>query len=296
MSLLNTLKFITNHPLNQQRKIRAMTEFVKWQLGSRLVPGKVIFNWVNGSRLIVEPRETGVTGNIYCGLHEFADMAYLLHFLTPEDLFIDVGANVGSYTILACAAKGAKGYCFEPVPATYQRLMDNIRLNGLTDRVVALNIGLADKESQLIFTSDENCTNHVVTDNETSANVIKVKVQSLDSVLSGKSPSLMKIDVEGFETRVIDGAHDILAQPSLLSVLMELNGSGLRYGFDEDSILGRMKDFGFSTYEYEPFARELRPLHGKNSSSGNTLFIRNEDLVQARIAKAPRMLVGTRQL
>jgi hypothetical protein len=66
-------------------------------------------------------------------------MAYVLHTLTPDDFFVDVGANVGSYTVLACAVRGAKGYCFEPVPTTYRRLLDNLRLNDLTSRVVSLN-------------------------------------------------------------------------------------------------------------------------------------------------------------
>ena len=43
---------------------------------------------------------TGATGNVYCGLHEFEDMALVLHALRPRDLFVDVGANVGSYTVL----------------------------------------------------------------------------------------------------------------------------------------------------------------------------------------------------
>lgn len=122
MSLYDTLKVIANHPLNKGRKIRSLIGFVKWQIGSRLVPGQIVYNWVNGTKVIVGPGETGFTGNIYCGLHEFPDMAYVLHVLASEDLFVDIGANVGSYTLLACGAKAAKGYCFEPVPATYQRL------------------------------------------------------------------------------------------------------------------------------------------------------------------------------
>ncbi len=62
---------------------------------------EVIVHWIGGTRLAARRGMTGLTGNIYAGLHEFADMAFLLHFLRPSDLFADVGANVGSYTILA---------------------------------------------------------------------------------------------------------------------------------------------------------------------------------------------------
>ncbi len=296
MSLVHTLKFIANHPLNSQRKAEALFGFLKWQIGSRLVPGQVVYNWVNGSKFIVRLGETGLTGNIYCGLHEFSDMAYVLHAMTEEDLFVDIGANMGSYTILACAVKGARGFCFEPVPTTYQRLMDNIRLNNLSNRVKASNIGLSDKEGELVFTSGENCMNHVVVDGEKSTDVVRVRVMPLDKILDGEAPSMLKIDVEGFETPVIHGARATFNNQSLHSVIMELNGCCSRYGFSEDAILNTMKDYGFSTYTYEPFSRELKFLEGKNNLSGNTLFIRNAEVIKERVAKAQKVSIGKVQL
>ena len=129
MSILNSIKFITSHPLNKDDKLKSIFRFLRWQIGSRLLPGIVVYDWINGSKFLVGIGETGLTGNIYTGLHEFSDMAFLLHVLRPDDLFIDVGANVGSYTILACAAIGACGYAFEPIPTTYKRLIENIRIN-----------------------------------------------------------------------------------------------------------------------------------------------------------------------
>lgn len=256
MSFFNTVKFIATHPLNKGREFASIIKFLKWQVASRVFPSPIIYKWINESRIVIHPGDTGLTGNLYCGLHEFADMAYLLHVLDPEDLFIDIGANVGSYTVLACAVKGAKGYCFEPVPSTYERLMDNIRINNLSERVVALNLGLADREGELIFTSDENCTNHVVTSGDNSKilpNTVKVKVFPLDRILESKSPSVIKIDVEGFETLVIEGAHETLKHQSLHSVIMELNGSGLRYGYREEENLKIMTNYGFLTYTYSKF-------------------------------------------
>jgi hypothetical protein len=125
MNVLNNIQFI-RHPLNREHKLQAIIKFLRWQIGSRIAPGAIVYQWVNGSKFIVRPGETGLTGNVYCGLHEFADMAYVLHVLEPDDLFIDIGANVGSYTILACAAKQARGYCFEPIPSTFEKLMENI--------------------------------------------------------------------------------------------------------------------------------------------------------------------------
>jgi FkbM family methyltransferase len=293
MSLLRTLTFIAAHPLSRGRKARALMEYFKWQIGSRLVPGQVIFDWVDGSRAFVRRGETGMTGNVYCGLHDFADMGYLLHVATSEDLFVDVGANVGSYTILACAVKGARGVSIEPVPSSFARLRDNIRLNNLDGHVTALNVGVSDRESDLQFTSDENCTNHVVSASDAAQGaVISVKTAPLDSLLGDKAATIVKIDVEGFETAVLAGGERTFQSPELHSVIMELNGSGKRYGYSDADLLDRMVRFGFSPHSYDPFSRALSSLEGHANTTGNTLFIKNAALVRQRLLDAERFAVA----
>ena len=66
---------------------------------------KIIVPWVGDSRFITGSGETGLTGNIYVGFHEYEEMLFLLHALQPTDTFVDVGANVGEYTILASDRK-----------------------------------------------------------------------------------------------------------------------------------------------------------------------------------------------
>jgi FkbM family methyltransferase len=292
MPLIRTLGFIANHPMNKNHKAAAILRFFQWQIGSRVLQKSVVHEWLPGVRVILRRGDTGMTQNLYCGLHDFHDMAYLLHIMTPQDLFIDIGANVGSYTVLACAAKGSRGYCFEPIPSTYKRLLDNLAINNLQSKVTALNLGLSDQDNELRFTSGSDTVNHILAANESSANSIAVPVRTLDSILATESPSMMKIDVEGYETKVLEGAGETLARPSMHSIIMELNGSGNRYGFDEGKILEKMRDHGFMPYGYDPFRRELRALGGKNNSYGNTLFLRNLDAIREKLAKAPRITVG----
>src|SRR5438105_1388056 len=153
MPLVSSLRFLLAHPINRRAPIKALLRVAKWQAGTRLVPGPVVFNWIDGARFIVRRGEAGLTGNVYCGLHEFAEMSFVLHALAPGDCFVDVGANVGSYTILACAVRKAAGHCFEPVPDTFGRLMDNIRLNNLSGRVNAHHCGVSDEPGELWFTT-----------------------------------------------------------------------------------------------------------------------------------------------
>lgn len=291
MSAVSLLKFVWNHPVSSRQRARAFSRLLAWQVRARTTEGPHVHDWVNGSKLFVRRGETGVTGNVYCGLHEFADMAFLLHLLRPEDHFVDVGANSGSYTVLASAAAGARSTAFEPLPAAFRRLEANVRLNGVAERVTCHNVGLAGAPGTLRFTSGSDTMNHAVAQGEDDPTAVDVTVTTLGEALD-HIPLLIKIDVEGYETPVIDGAASVLANPSVKALIVELNGASNHYGFDEGVLLRRLLDFGFGTYSYKPFARKLVSLNGKNLASGNTLFVRDDAYVASRIETAPQFNVS----
>ncbi len=188
-------------------------------------------------------------------------MGFLLYALRERDLFVDIGANIGSYTILASSVVGSKTVCFEPVPTTYKRLMNNIGINNLESKVISLNTALGNSKGEIHFSSDLNCTNHVIADGEKVKNKIIVNVSTLDDELI-ECPFLIKIDVEGYEKPALEGAKNILANNKLCCVIMELNGSGNRYGYNESKILDMMFDYGFKAYTYNPLDRGLVELLG----------------------------------
>ncbi len=203
------------------------------------------------------------------------------------DLFVDVGANIGSYTILASAAN-ADVISFEPVPATFESLLDNVRLNGLEKRVDARNQAVGRDAGELEMIADQDTTNQaLVAGDHYAGQSIRVPVVTLDTALRGTTPKLIKIDVEGFETEVLAGAKQILGNPALRAVIMELNGSGARYGFDEDSLHRHMQTMGFRPCRYEPLARRVIDLDGARSGTGNTLYLREPETIQAVVSGSP---------
>lgn len=288
MSLRSTLTYITNHPLNKDQKVRAVRRFFSWQLVSRLLGYSFIYPWTKRSRLIIRKGMTGATGNYYCGLHDFNDMSFLLHFLRKGDLFVDVGANVGSYTVLAAAHCGTDTCCFEPVPSTFRSLMDNIAINHIGNITKAFNMAVGSEKGVINFTSRFDTINHVVEGK--SENSIEVEVNTLDSLLPNASPSLIKVDVEGYEYHVIQGAKKTLANPSLKAIIIELNGLGSNFGFSDQSIHEELLSFGFRPYVYEPLKREL----SKIDSFGhhNTMYVRDEAFVQQRIREAESIQIN----
>lgn len=286
-SPLNTLSFILRHPLNRAKKGAALRRFIRWQIASRLLPGAVAVPFVDSTRLLVLPGMTGATGNIYCGLHEYQDMALVLHALRPGDLFADVGANIGSYTVLAAGAAGATCLSFEPHPATFAHLLDNVRLNDLGPMVTARNIALGASSASLSFTAGLDTVNHVLAEGEVVSDAIHVPVEPLDSVLSGAALTVMKIDVEGFETEVLNGGSEAFQSSSLIAVIMELNGSGLRYGYDESYLHARMLGWGFAPASYDPVRRTVTPVQSRSAVDGNTLYVRDLDALRDRVLAAP---------
>lgn len=295
VSLYKIARSIARHPLTCKNQFAAWLRFVTWQIGTRFLQYPLIIPWVGHSKLIVERGMVGATGNLYFGLHEFEDMAFLLHFLRDDDLFIDIGANIGSYTILAAAVSGSSVVAFEPVPTTYERLLANIQVNSDL-RVTALNEGLGARSGQLQFSSNLDAENHVIPiDSFSNANEsIIVKVNTLDETAKGLMPRMIKIDVEGFETEVIRGGLNTFSSPSLLAVLIELNGLGSRYGFSEDDIRKYFLDQNFFPYQYDPFSRTLSPIGcTKGNIYGNTLYIREIDCVQKRVIEGiPFQILG----
>jgi FkbM family methyltransferase len=290
MGIINTLYFITRHPLNEHQKLKSIHRWLTWQIGSRLVPGPIAVNFVNNTVLLVAPGMTGATGNVYTGLHEFNDMSFALHLLRPAEIFVDVGANVGVYTVLA-GGIGAQCISIEPVKSSFKHLLLNVHLNGIDTLVDARNVGIGSQKGTLKFTQGLDALNHVVMSGANGAALADVEADTLDNVVGESQPVLLKIDVEGYETEVIAGAENVLSKKSLLAVIMELNGSGRRYGYDEEVIYQRMLDYGFTPCSYVPVERSLKALNGKNKRAGNTLFIRDLKAVTHRLAAAPAFTI-----
>jgi FkbM family methyltransferase len=293
MNTFRSLNFIARHPLNRDEPLRAMGRVLAWQLAMRLRPHAVAVPFVGQTRLLVARGMTGATGNVYCGLHEFEDMAFVMHALRTHDLFVDVGANVGAYTVLAAGAVGARCIAFEPVASTFSALMDNLRLNALLPLVDARNEGIAATSGELLFSTAFDTVNHVLSAAEVINGAARVPVTTLDQVLRGAIPTVIKVDVEGYETQVIGGADATLRTPGLLALLIELNGSGCRYGFNEKELHQRILGYGFSAARYDPLTRRLEAAGSPGAArrNDNTLYVRNMEALQERLLAAPRYFV-----
>ena len=285
--LRNIFRSIDSHPLARKHRLKVLSNILRWQVSQKLFPGLKKVEFVGKTSLLVNKGMTGATGNVYFGLHEFEEMSFLLHFLKPADTFYDVGANVGSYTILAAGVCRASVLSFEPVPKTYNFLKGNISVNNVEELVTTFMAAVGSAKGSISFTKSFDTVNHVVVPNTNDeVDLINVPVISLDEIKTDNIPALIKIDVEGYETEVIKGMEELLQTRALKAIIIELNGSGYRYGYDENQIHVKLLKHDFLPYAYDGFHRKLILLD--NHTNHNTIYVRDlASVVQKLDASSP---------
>lgn len=162
----------------------------------------------------------------WLGSYEIQKQTEVANHLKPGDVFYDVGANVGFYTLLASKAVGKQGqvYAFEPFPRNIPYIQQHVTLNKLQN-VTVYEMAIADHDGLTHFQQGDNNshTTGKVSDNGTLA----VKVAALDSLVFKEGlrpPNIIKIDVEGGEYDVLRGAERLLTEKSPI-IFLATHGS-----------------------------------------------------------------------
>lgn len=270
-----TLPWIWRHPLARRRRWIAYGRYARWQAHSRFNGQPLAVPWVNRSRLWLRAGMTGASGNWYAGLHEWPDMAFVLHLLRCHDTFLDGGSNVGSYSVLAGAVIGARVIAVEPSPASRIGLRANLELNGIEARCSVLEACLGAAPGLVHFSLDRGPMNAVVPASYPGTSQA-LPVQRLDDLPEAAQSCCWKLDVEGFENEVLQGAANCLAQSQLRAVLLEDRST---------AVVQTMERAGFRSCAYDPWSRRLTP--ECSSPGGNQIWIRDLSWAEERVRTAP---------
>ena len=263
--MFSTIKHICIHPLAKNKQLATINKYLYWQLRNIFNKEKQIFNWVNNSKLYICKGEHGVTGNYYNGLMEFDSMLFLLHYLKKDQIFVDIGANSGVYSILSSKVIGCKTTAFEPIDNAFERLLNNVNLNRTSSKVNAIKKGVGSKIGELYFTNNKDAMNKVSSSD--GDNTSLVQMTTIDNEIDSNQGSYMlKIDVEGFEMEVLKGAKKLLNSGRVTAIIIEQDN---RYNHVDTLICS----FGFSRIEYDPFKRKVKQI--KELNAGNTIYVSN---------------------
>ena len=274
------LQFIS-HPLVKNPLI-GLIKYIFINLIIRLYHKPIKIRWLNDLRYYLSLGDSGIIGNYYFFIDDYEESIFLIHYLTNKDLFIDVGSNHGHYTMISSGICNSRSIAIEPVKETYCRLKMNIELNKLKN-VRLCNKGISDFEGDLFISNNMGSMNRIIEKAEDN-NCELIHVTTLDKLLiSEQHISLIKIDVEGYEKKVLLGGENILQNPNLNVIIIELNNSNLDYNYDENETISILNKYGFSPYRYIYPDNILVSLERKNFNSYNTIFIRNINFVKNRI-------------
>jgi len=295
--MASTLGYIWRHPAVRDERGRAIGRYIGWQLWQRASRRPLTVTLHGNIRLRCHPHSTSASAVLYCRLPDWHEMRFLLDHLRPGDTFVDVGANVGVYTLLAAAVPGVRCVAFEPSTQSWTRLVENIRLNGLTE-VDARRAAVGAESGEAAITVGRDSVNRVVgtapgqgppdagkgeagkdeagkrdagpleerqADGGLAGGAEWVPLTTLDEALAGVDRvALVKIDVEGMEPAVLRGAREILRRHSP-AMIIERN---------DPVVLGRaLAEVGYASFRYDPAARRPVPVDLSRERIHNVLAL-----------------------
>jgi len=209
-------------------------------------------------------------------------IAWINNFVAEGDVFYDVGANVGVFSLYAAKHKNAKVIAFEPSADNYAWLNRNIFLNDLSENITAFNIALHDANKASVlnlsafmpgkaghgFDVTNAGSDYAAYTPQFKQGVLGLRMDEFIKTYDMPFPNHVKIDVDGNDPLVLNGMDDILADARLRSIAIESNPE-LR---EQDlAVQEKLKDLGFHMLSGEQYKNEAYKNAGLAS---NAFYVR----------------------
>jgi len=200
--------------------------------------------------------------NLVFGLGEPLETEILRKEIKNGDVVLDLGANIGFYTLIAAKLVGKRGrvFAFEPEPANFARLEMNVRLNGY-ENVVLVQKAVSNRTSRCtLYLSDQDRDTHRIYDIRDGRRFIEVESIRLDDYFHNQRVDFIKMDIEGAEWAALQGMSLLLEKNKRVKILTEFLPSGLKgFGIDPKEYLRLLIKYGFKLYSINERKRRMEP-------------------------------------
>ena len=193
----------------------------KWRLvffwSNRLRPDSRIGRLPNGLKIITR-MDVPYERMVWLNAEETIDLKSIKKFLKEGDLFIDVGSNIGLYT-LTCASV-CNVIAMEPNPATFAKLEKNIALNALHNKVTLIQSAVSSKLGFIRFHCDpQHNISSIVTGKSQGIEVPTITLDSFSANIDTNRRIVIKIDTEGHEDNVVLGSLELVKKCSPIFII-----------------------------------------------------------------------------
>lgn len=237
----NVVNFIWSHPANEGAKARALLRAVRFQARARLLGRRTLARVGARSYMWVDCHRTGASKVVYANPPDHPEMLVWQQILRPGHLFIDVGANVGSYSLWA-ADLGADVIALEPAEDTFALLTENVAFNGYDIRTIQAAAGASCGRAR--FTSGLDSVNRL-----DPTGPAEIDMVTIDSVIGERVVAGLKVDVEGFELEVLRGCERALAEQRIRLMQLEWNATSERaMGCDRGAVAALLERYKYGLF------------------------------------------------
>ena len=244
------------------RALLSLTRHRGWGIAERarpwLIPEGPVEAQVEGSRMLLDLRDAYGWRLYKWGMAYAEEYRTFCSLIGPGDTVLDVGANIGVFTLGAARRAGPTGrvIAFDPVPRNVRYLVANAALNGYCNvHVEPIAVGGHDGELEMtVLGTDSVSVSAAAQGPEGLANT-RVRCCRLDSYVRSRGierVALVKIDVEGAEALVLEGMKDLLASRGRPAVLVEVHPDLLEtQGLRPRHVLRMLGDAGYRVYQFD---------------------------------------------
>jgi FkbM family methyltransferase len=198
------------------------------------------------------------------GLYEPVETGLFNKEIAKGDVVVDIGANIGYYTLIAARLVGPDGkvFAFEPDPTNFGLMKKNVEMNGYQNVVLVQKAVANNTEKIKLYLSEENKGDHRIYDPHDGRTSIEIDAIRLDDFLRdhGERVDFIKMDIQGAEGGAIQGMPLLLQRNRRLKVISEFWPFGLKqFGADPAGYIDLFAKQGFTLYEIDERRRAVRP-------------------------------------
>jgi FkbM family methyltransferase len=256
MNYFKSLIEVLNNPMNKGNKLKALLKIIWWKCNQLFFHIPAIVQLTPEAQCICHPESSFGGLVIYTRFPEYHDMNFIYNLVKTDDIFFDVGANIGTYSLLAASKiTNGKIYAFEPVLLNIDKLSQNIKLNNFDNRIEIIEKVVTDSNGIEPFVSCEITEiSHISHLNgfkeEKHLMLPSVKLDTFAKENGVSYVETLKIDVEGAEYKVLEGFNEYLTEGNVGVLLIELSPKAKFFGIEPTKVFTFLIQRNYNLYTF----------------------------------------------